>query len=153
MPRRYRPRRREPPPFASSLQQQTCCVFAGLALLLYVTVRHHGALARLPAAGGHLVDRRALARSQLAELALALRQPRLRVRQLLAQLALLRTAAFACPLDMMRCVAAACSHLGALLHLHDAAFVRLAALAILSARPPMLHSQVSEVRSAKLSLS
>ena len=59
-----------------------------------------------------------------------------------AHVALRRAAAYSCPLDVMRCVAAACNHLAQLLTLHDAAFVRLAALAVLAARPPLLHSRL-----------
>lgn len=56
--------------------------------------------------------------------------------------ALRRATAYAAPPDIMSCVAAACGHLASLLQTHDAGFVRLAALCVLGARPPALHSHL-----------
>lgn len=59
-----------------------------------------------------------------------------------AHTALQRATAYSCPLDIMRCAAAACAHLSHVLEQHNAAFVPFAALCVLSARPPMLYSHL-----------
>ena len=50
--------------------------------------------------------------------------------------------AFSSPLDKMACLAACHAHLCTLLDPHDASFIKLLALAMVSCKPPQLHSQL-----------
>jgi len=59
-----------------------------------------------------------------------------------AQACLRRMCAFSSPLDKMACLAACHAHLCTLLDPHDASFIKLLALAMVSCKPPQLHSQL-----------